>query len=426
MASTISVNDRRQAALARLGKESATPQRVRRSRGPSKPPRVRSQRAPRETLGAPAGVWYGIIAVVIVFVMLGLVMVLSASAVTEANRGNSPYSVFLRQATWAGLGLVGMVIVAKIPYGFWRRMTVPLVVVGIAAMLGPFAPMIGGSVNGARAWIRVGGFSVQPSEFLKLVVVIVTADLLTPTGGRDEPSTSHPPAAGGHRRRRSGTVHVAGRPRVGDRARCRGVLHRLDRRRPVHAACSDGLARHGCRPVLHRLQSDPDRPLHGVSRRHRQQGSTRLADLPGVRQHGVGRHRRVRHRWQQDQARLPAVRPQRLHLRDHRGRVGSDRCGSGDRWFHPAGAVRCSDRARFDRPIRDAGRRRRGLVVRSAGDRQPRRRDGTDAGDRAHAAVLLGRRQFVVRLDDRRRSAAERRADVSEAEGSSSPRRVAS
>jgi cell division protein FtsW len=130
-------------------------------------------------LGAPAGVWYGIIAVVIVFVMLGLVMVLSASAVTEANRGNSPYSVFLRQAGWAGLGLFGMVVVARIPYDFWRRMTVPLIVLGVAAMFGPFAPTIGGSVNGARAWIRVGGFSVQPSEFLKLVAVIVTADLLT-------------------------------------------------------------------------------------------------------------------------------------------------------------------------------------------------------------------------------------------------------
>jgi cell division protein FtsW len=110
-------------------------------------------------------------------------MVLSASAVTEANRGNSPYSVFLRQATWAGLGLVGMIVVARIPYGFWRRMTVPLVVVGVAAMLGPFAPTIGGSVNGARAWIRFGGFSVQPSEFLKLVVVIATADLLTRQAG---------------------------------------------------------------------------------------------------------------------------------------------------------------------------------------------------------------------------------------------------
>ncbi len=183
MASTVSVHDRRQAALERLGTESPTRRRPTppsRSQSRSNRARVRTQREP---LGAPAGVWYGIIAVVIVFVMLGLVMVLSASAVTEANRGNSPYNVFLRQASWAGMGLIGMVAVARIPYGFWRRMTVPLAVLGVAAMVGPFAPMVGGSVNGARAWIRVGGFSVQPSEFLKLVVVIVTADLLTRQAG---------------------------------------------------------------------------------------------------------------------------------------------------------------------------------------------------------------------------------------------------
>ena len=179
MASTISVHDRRQAALERLGQPAKTA-RPRRFRRPARAVGVERR---REELGPPPGVWYGIIAVVIVFVMLGLVMVLSASAVTEANRGNSPYSVFLRQVSWAGFGLLFMVIVAKTNYAFWRKLTIPLAVVGLAAMLGPFAPMVGGSVNGARAWIRVGGFSVQPSEFLKLVVVIATADLLSRRAG---------------------------------------------------------------------------------------------------------------------------------------------------------------------------------------------------------------------------------------------------
>jgi cell division protein FtsW len=183
MRSAVSVHQRRQAALDRLGVEPAA-RRKRAQRAPARS-RLTRTRPPlrRESLGQPPGVWYGIIAVVIVFVMLGLVMVLSASAVTEANRGNSPYNVFLRQASWAGIGLLAMVVVARIPYAFWRRMTIPLAVVGIAAMLGPLSPMIGGSVNGARAWIRIGGFSVQPSEFLKLVAVIATADLLTREAG---------------------------------------------------------------------------------------------------------------------------------------------------------------------------------------------------------------------------------------------------
>ena len=186
MASTLTVHDRRQAALDRLtdkgirpppkpGRRASVPRRRRRATsGPSDAPTVRA-----EQLGPPPGTWYGIAAVVAVFVMLGLVMVLSASAVTQANQGNSPYGVFLRQAVWAGVGFVGLVVMAMVPYRFWRKMVIPLGVLGVIAMLGPFAPGIGSNVNGANAWIRIAGFSFQPSEFLKLAVVVGAADLLT-------------------------------------------------------------------------------------------------------------------------------------------------------------------------------------------------------------------------------------------------------
>lgn len=189
MASTISVQDRRRAALERVtGEVAEDRQRTRPARPalPSLPRRSTSARSrgravtnTPQIVGPPPIIWYGIIAVVIVFVMLGLVMVLSASAVTEANKGNGAYGVFMKQSIWAGLGLVGLVIMAKVPYTAWRRLTLPLAVLGSAAMIAPLVPGIGGDVNGARAWVRVGGFSVQPSEFLKLVVVLVTADLLT-------------------------------------------------------------------------------------------------------------------------------------------------------------------------------------------------------------------------------------------------------
>jgi len=143
-----------------------------------RPPRADRQR----TLGPPTGTFYAIAAVVVVFVMLGLVMVLSASAVTQANVGNSPYAVFMRQSMWAGFGLVGMVIATKIPYTVWRPLTIPLALLGVLAMVGPFVPGLGVTINGARSWVRLGPFSAQPSEFLKLVVVIVAAELLARKG----------------------------------------------------------------------------------------------------------------------------------------------------------------------------------------------------------------------------------------------------
>jgi cell division protein FtsW len=185
MTSTISVGDRRNATLERLHGGAAganrEPRTRRRSGGPS---RQRKARTPRpsvvpEVLSPPTGTFYAIAGVVSVLVTLGLVMVLSASAVTEANLGRSPYGVFARQAMWAGLGLIALVAMVKISYRRWQRLVVPIALMAVAAMAAPFAPAVGASVNGARSWIRLGPLSVQPSEFLKIAVVILAADLLT-------------------------------------------------------------------------------------------------------------------------------------------------------------------------------------------------------------------------------------------------------
>lgn len=185
MTSTISVGDRRRAALERLHggteptRRQAPSRRASRSRRAERPARESRAKLAPEVLGPPPGTFYAIAGVVSVLVMLGLVMVLSASAVTEANLGRSPYGVFARQAMWAGFGLVALVAMAKISYRRWQRLVIPIALLAVAAMAAPFAPSVGGSVNGARSWVRLGPLSMQPSEFLKIAVVIVAADLLT-------------------------------------------------------------------------------------------------------------------------------------------------------------------------------------------------------------------------------------------------------
>ena len=180
MTSTITVEDRRRATLERLHGADTTERRGRRRRLPAR----RTSRSARasvesEVLGPPTGTFYAIAGVISVLVMLGLVMVLSASAVTQANLGFSPYRVFVKQAAWAGMGAVALVLMVKISYRRWQRLAIPVTVLAVAAMAAPFAPGIGASVNGARSWMRAGPLSFQPSELLKIAVVILTADLLT-------------------------------------------------------------------------------------------------------------------------------------------------------------------------------------------------------------------------------------------------------
>ncbi len=159
---TTLIGDRRRQALERSSAKHGHP----------------SRRADTRPLGPPPTAFYVIALVVTVLIMLGLVMVFSASAITSLHRGNSPWRIFNRQLLWAGFGAVAMIATARIPYHRWRRLSPYILVGAIGLMMLPFVPGIGASVNEARAWVFIGPLGFQPSEFLKLAVLLYCADLL--------------------------------------------------------------------------------------------------------------------------------------------------------------------------------------------------------------------------------------------------------
>ena len=160
LAGTDDVRARREAALDRLHAGSGgTARTVRRA----KPSRRAVQRpAPRlsERLGPAPGVFYLLMVIVAVFVMLGLVMVLSATSAKSVGGDASPYSVFNRQLMWAGMGLVGMLVVLKVPYHRWRAFVIPGSVLAAGAMMLPFVPSVGATINDANSWVRFGSFGL--------------------------------------------------------------------------------------------------------------------------------------------------------------------------------------------------------------------------------------------------------------------------
>ena len=120
----------------------------------------------RVALEKPSAAFFWILIIVTSFVMLGLVMVLSSSSVTNLHSGGSAWGMFQRQLIWAGLGAVAMWAAYSFPYETWRdsRLLMPVVltVVGLNAAV----ILKGALVNGARAWLDIGPFRMQPSEFL--------------------------------------------------------------------------------------------------------------------------------------------------------------------------------------------------------------------------------------------------------------------
>lgn len=141
-------------------------------------PTMRGQ-LPARPVAPPPTTFYAIGLVVAIFVMLGLVMVLSASSIEQFHSGNSPWRIFNKQLAWAILGTIALWTCARVPYQFWRRLVLPGLLVAAGMMLLPFVPGVGVRVNDADAWVALGSFSFQPSEFLKLAVLLYCADLLT-------------------------------------------------------------------------------------------------------------------------------------------------------------------------------------------------------------------------------------------------------
>lgn len=110
----------------------------------------------------------------------GLVTLYSASSVL-ALRQNLPDTYFvLRQAGGALAGLVVLGVCAAVPHRLWKAVAWPLLWASVALLvllILPGTESIAPEIKGARRWLRVGGVTIQPSEFAKIAIVVWTAQL---------------------------------------------------------------------------------------------------------------------------------------------------------------------------------------------------------------------------------------------------------
>lgn len=123
--------------------------------------------------------FYVIAAVTFALVAFGLVMVLSSSSIFSFHRGRSPWFYFSKQLQWAILGSIVLYSTYRLPLRVIHTIARVMPAVALVMMMAAFTNGFGRPINGARAWIYIGDYSIQPSEFMKLALVIYGADLLT-------------------------------------------------------------------------------------------------------------------------------------------------------------------------------------------------------------------------------------------------------
>ncbi|NNB85460.1 putative lipid II flippase FtsW [Corallococcus exiguus] len=109
---------------------------------------------------------------VLALVTLGLVMTYSASAVLAQDKLGDSLYFLKRQLSAAGLGLVGMAVAMKLGWRKLARLAYPLLLVAIVLLIAVAIPGIGTTAGGARRWIRLPGFSLQPAEIAKFAWLV--------------------------------------------------------------------------------------------------------------------------------------------------------------------------------------------------------------------------------------------------------------
>jgi cell division protein FtsW len=117
--------------------------------------------------------------VTLALVGVGIVMVYSTSAIMAGDRFQDPYYFLKKQALFAGIGFILMILTLFLPYRILKRLAYPILIVSVLLLVAVLIPGIGYRVGGAMRWLKVQSVSFQPSEFAKLGLVIFLAYFLT-------------------------------------------------------------------------------------------------------------------------------------------------------------------------------------------------------------------------------------------------------
>ena len=109
----------------------------------------------------------------LILFVLGLIMIFSASNVTSYMNGGSPYAYFLRQGMFLLVSFIFCIFMVKFNTKFYGIMSNILLVAFVALLI--LLLIYGKATNYAVSWIQIGSFTLQPSEFIKVIMIVFMA-----------------------------------------------------------------------------------------------------------------------------------------------------------------------------------------------------------------------------------------------------------
>lgn len=119
------------------------------------------------------------LAATLMLLAIGIVMVYSASAVLAFREFGDAFYYLKRQAIFAVLGVFAMIFTMNTDYWVWRKYAKIALIVCFVLLIAVLIPGIGVVRGGARSWLGIGSFGIQPSEFMKMGMIIFLAKWLS-------------------------------------------------------------------------------------------------------------------------------------------------------------------------------------------------------------------------------------------------------
>lgn len=115
---------------------------------------------------------------VIAISIFGIIMIYSSSNIWAEYKFNDAFKYLKMQGLFLIVGIVLMIIISKIPYKYYLDKANIILVICFVLLILVLIPGIGKIRNGSRSWFGLGGFGIQPSEFMKLALIIFISKYL--------------------------------------------------------------------------------------------------------------------------------------------------------------------------------------------------------------------------------------------------------
>ena len=121
---------------------------------------------------------YPLFLVICILLCFGLVTLASASSYSALDDYGDSLYYFKRQIIFAVIGVIAMLVISKVDYKLYKKWAYIAYIITALMMIAVFIPSLGVTVKGARRWLNLGFTTMQPSEMMKIVLVIAASNCI--------------------------------------------------------------------------------------------------------------------------------------------------------------------------------------------------------------------------------------------------------